>query len=100
MDIASALILLLVGACIVAWVRSPTTGRALEAFGLGFIGFRSAGWPKGVQEEEPVHYAFHRGARSRCAGRPRCRSTRMSRPSSSTSTPRRDEAIVRLARLH
>ncbi len=59
MDIATALILLLVGACIVAWVRSPTTGRALEAFGLGFIGYRSAGWPEGVQEEEPVHFAFH-----------------------------------------
>jgi hypothetical protein len=59
MDIPSTLILLLVGAGIVAWVRSPKTAQALEAFGLGFIGYRSAGWPKGVQEEEPVHYAFH-----------------------------------------
>jgi hypothetical protein len=59
MDIPSALILLLVGVGLAAWVRSPRTAQALEAFGLGFIGYRSAGWPKGVQEEEPVHYAFH-----------------------------------------
>jgi hypothetical protein len=59
MDIPSTLVLLLVGASILAWVTSPRTGHALEQFGLGFVGFRSAGWPHGVQEEEPVHFAFH-----------------------------------------
>ena len=58
MDIPSALILLLAAVSLAAWVRSPKTAQALEAFGLGFIGYRGAGWPKGVQEEEPVHYAF------------------------------------------
>lgn len=59
MDIPSTLVLLVVGAGIVAWVTSPRTAEALEAFGLGFIGYRGAGWPKGVQEEEPIHFAFH-----------------------------------------
>ena len=58
MDIPSTLILIIVGAAIVGWVTSPRTGQALEAFGLGFIGYRGAGWPKGVQEEEPVHFSF------------------------------------------
>jgi hypothetical protein len=59
MDIPSTLVLLVVGAGILAWVTSPRTAQALEAFGLGFIGYRGPGWPRGVQEEEPVHFAFH-----------------------------------------
>jgi hypothetical protein len=59
MDIPSTLVLLVVGAGILAWVTSPRTAQALEAFGLGFIGYRGPGWPKGVQEEEPIHFAFH-----------------------------------------
>ncbi len=99
MDIASALILLLVGACIVAWVRSPTTGRALEAFGLGFIGFRSAGWPKGVQEEEPVHYAFHE-ARDPDAPVALGAVDPDEPPELVDLDATADEAIVRLERLH
>ena len=58
MEVASTIILIVVGAAIVAWVTSPRTGHALEGFGLGFIGYRGPGWPHGVQEEEPVHYAI------------------------------------------
>ena len=58
MDIPTTLVLLLVGGAILGWVTSPRTGQGLEAFGLGFIGYRSYGWPKGVQEEDTVHFSF------------------------------------------
>ena len=40
------------------YVVSPTTARGLDTFGSGFVPYRSAGWPHGVQEEEPVHYSL------------------------------------------
>ena len=44
MDIATTIVVLLVGAALVGVVDEPrATGRALEAFGLGFIGYRSYG---------------------------------------------------------
>jgi hypothetical protein len=43
---------------IVAWMTNPRTGPALDAWASGFIGYRSYGWPRGVQEEEPVHFSF------------------------------------------
>jgi hypothetical protein len=58
MDIPGLLVLLIVGAGILAWVTSPRTAQALESFGLGFIGYRSYGWPRGVQEEDEVHFSF------------------------------------------
>lgn len=58
MDLPSTLVLILVGAAILGWVTSPRTGQALEAWAMGFIGYRGAGWPRGVQEEEPVHFDF------------------------------------------
>jgi hypothetical protein len=58
MDIPATLVLIIVGAALVAWMTNPRTGQALDAWASGFIGYRSYGWPRGVQEEEPVHFAF------------------------------------------
>ena len=58
MDIPATLVLIIVGAALVAWMTNPRTGQALDAWASGFIGYRSYGWPRGVQEEEPVHFSF------------------------------------------
>jgi hypothetical protein len=64
MDLPSTLILIMVGGAVLAWLAVARNGRALDAFGLGFIGYRSYGWPRGVQEEEPVHFSFDAGGPS------------------------------------
>jgi hypothetical protein len=56
MDLSTTLVILLVGAAIIGWLAGARDGRGLEAFGLGFIGYRSYGWPRGVQEEDSVHF--------------------------------------------
>jgi len=56
MDLQTTLVMLLVGAAIIGWLAVARDGRGLEAFGLGFIGYRSYGWPRGVQEEDTVHF--------------------------------------------
>jgi hypothetical protein len=58
MDLPTILVLLLVAAGLVGWVVGACDGKALEAFGSGFIGYRSYGWPRGVQEGEPIHFTF------------------------------------------
>ena len=58
MDIPATLVLIIVGAALVAWMTNPRTGQALDAWASGFIGYRSYGWPRGVQEEEPVRFSF------------------------------------------
>lgn len=58
MDIPATLVLIIVAVALAAWVTSPRTGPALDAWASGFIGYRSYGWPRGVQEEEPVHFSF------------------------------------------
>ena len=58
MDIPATLVMIIVGAALVAWMTNPGTGQALDAWASGFIGYRSAGWPHGVQEDEPVHFTF------------------------------------------
>jgi hypothetical protein len=57
-DIPATLVMIIVGAGLVAWMTSTRTGHALDAWGSGFIGYRGPGWPRGVQEEEPVHFSF------------------------------------------
>ena len=57
MDLQTTLVILLVGAALIGWLLGARDGRGLEAFGLGFIGYRSYGWPRGVQEEDSVHFA-------------------------------------------
>lgn len=58
MDIFAAVVFILLGAAMVVFVVSPTTARSLDTFGAGFVPYRSAGWPQGVQEEEPVHWSW------------------------------------------
>ncbi len=58
MDIFAAVVFVILGAALVAYVASPTTARGLDTFGAGFVPYRGAGWPQGVQEEEPVHYSL------------------------------------------
>lgn len=58
MDLPTTVVLLLVGAGLIGWLAGALDGRAIEAFGAGFIGYRSYGWPRGVQEEDTVHFSF------------------------------------------
>jgi hypothetical protein len=58
MDLPTTIVILLVGAVFIGWLAGARDGRALEAFGSGFIGYRSYGWPRGVQEEDTVQFAF------------------------------------------
>ena len=58
MDIFASLVVVLVGVAILGWIASPTTARGMDTFGAGFVPYRSAGWPHGVQEEEPVHWSW------------------------------------------
>jgi hypothetical protein len=58
MDIFAAVVFVILGAALVAYVASPTTARGLDTFGAGFVPYRSAGWPHGVQEEEPVKWSW------------------------------------------
>ena len=57
MDLQTTLVILLVGAALIGWLAGARDGRGLDAFGFGFIGYRSYGWPRGVQEEDSVHFA-------------------------------------------
>ena len=58
MDIFAVVVFIILGAALVAYVASPTTARGMDTFGAGFVPYRSAGWPQGVQEEEPVHWSW------------------------------------------
>jgi hypothetical protein len=58
MDIVAVVVFILLGTAMIAFVVSPTTARGLDTFGAGFVPYRSAGWPHGVQEEEPVHWSW------------------------------------------
>ena len=54
-----AALLLVIG--MVVFVTSPKTGRTLDVFGSGFVGYRACGWPQGVQEEDPVPWSRSTG---------------------------------------
>ena len=60
MDIGTVLIVFLAAAAMVSLVVSPGTPRVLDLFGAGFLPYRdrSAAWPQGVQEEEPVAWSW------------------------------------------
>jgi hypothetical protein len=53
MDPIDILIVLVISVICLAFVAGGTTERALDAFGAGFLPYREAGWPRGVQEEDP-----------------------------------------------
>ena len=56
MDLLTTIVVLLIGVAIVGWLATARDGRALDVFGSGFIGYRSYGWPRGVQEEDSIHF--------------------------------------------
>ena len=58
MEIFAGLILISLVAAFVALIVSPRTARSLDTFAAGFLPYRSAGWPQGVQEEEPVRWSW------------------------------------------
>ena len=58
MDIFAGLALITLLAVFAALIVSPRTSRSLDTFAAGFLPYRSAGWPQGVQEEEPVHWSW------------------------------------------
>jgi len=57
MDLLTTVVVLLIAAAFVGWLAAAIDGRPLEAFGSGFVGYRPHGWPRGVQEEDAVHFA-------------------------------------------
>ena len=62
MDILTGLVFILAGAALVKFIVSPATERALDTFAAGFMPYRAAtGWPRGVQEEEPVAWRWSAG---------------------------------------
>jgi hypothetical protein len=65
MDIVTPLVVFLAAAAMVSLVVSPGTPRVLDLFGAGFLSYRDpgAGWPRGVQEEEPVAWSWSDGDR-------------------------------------
>ena len=58
MDIFASLVVVLVGVAILGWIASPTTARGMDTFGAGFVPYRSAGWPHGVQEADPAPWSW------------------------------------------
>ncbi len=58
MDFLPGLLFLVAGFAILRWIVSPGMARGLEGFGAGFLPYRSAGWPQGVQEEDPVPWSW------------------------------------------
>jgi hypothetical protein len=58
MDILGILVILLLGAGIGRFLASDGTARGLDAFGAGFLPYREAGWPRGVQEGEPIPWKW------------------------------------------
>jgi hypothetical protein len=58
MDLLTALVVLVAGTLMYAWLASPRTDAALDALGAGFLPYREAGWPRGVQEGEPIPWKW------------------------------------------
>ncbi|HET8785852.1 MAG TPA: hypothetical protein VFM38_09470 [Candidatus Limnocylindrales bacterium] len=57
MDLLTTIVIVLIAAALIGWLAAAIDGRPLEAFGSGFIGYRSYGWPRGVQEEDGVRFS-------------------------------------------
>jgi hypothetical protein len=58
MDIFAGLLVVALVAAFAALVVSPRTARSLDTFAAGFLPYRGAGWPQGVQEEDPVPWSW------------------------------------------
>jgi hypothetical protein len=53
MDLLTALVVLVIGTFAYAWLKSPSDDREVDKF-VGFLRYREDGWPRGVQEGEPI----------------------------------------------
>lgn len=58
MDIFAGLALIALLGVFAALVVSPRTAQSLDTFAAGFLPYRSAGWPQGVQEEDSVRWSW------------------------------------------
>ena len=58
MDLVNLLIVVVITVVVVVFMAGPSTGRVLDGFGAGFLPYREAGWPRGVQEAEPIPWDF------------------------------------------
>jgi hypothetical protein len=58
MDILGILVILFLGAGIGRFLASDGIARGLDALGAGFLPYREAGWPRGVQEGEPIPWKW------------------------------------------
>src|SRR5688500_12490833 len=58
MDNIAGLGLISLVAVFAALTVSPRTAQSLDTFAAGFLPYRGAGWPRGVQEEEPVPWSW------------------------------------------
>ena len=65
MDVVAGLAAIGMGLGILWFITSPRTARSLDFFGSGFVPYRGPGWPHGVQEEEPVRWAWSSRDRGR-----------------------------------
>lgn len=54
MDLIDILIVVAICVVCVVFIAGETTEKALDSFGAGFLPYRREGWPRGVQEGEPV----------------------------------------------
>jgi hypothetical protein len=58
MDILGILVILFLGAGIGRYLASDGIAVGLDALGAGFLAYREAGWPRGVQEGEPIPWKW------------------------------------------
>ena len=60
MDLLTVLVVFCAAAAMVSLLVSSGTSRGLDAFGAGFLPYRDGSrvWPRGVQEEDPVAWAW------------------------------------------
>ena len=64
MDLFVGLAIAALGVRIFMFLANPKTARGLDLFASGFLPYRAElGWPRGVQEEEPVPWSWSSGGR-------------------------------------
>ena len=58
MELLTTLIVLIGGMLLYGRLVAALTGAAFETLSTGFVAYREAGWPRGVQESEPVPWKW------------------------------------------
>jgi hypothetical protein len=100
MDIIAGLVLISLVAVFAALIVSPRTAQSLDTFAAGFLPYRNAGWPRGVQEEEPVPWSWSapRGPDATDVGLDGPQVVEIAGPDAPASSPvRRGPTVHRLA---